>query len=83
MKKYKSGAAINILAGLVMLIPAVVILISAAESFGGVKSFLQYSLLVCGIVYIFALWKTAGDTFALADRHRAFLSFLSVSLFCF
>ena len=54
MKKYKSGAAINILAGLVMLIPAVVILISAAESFGGVRSFLQYSLLVCGIVYIFA-----------------------------
>ncbi len=53
MNKYKSGSATNIFAGLMMLIPAVIILINAAESFGGAKVFLQYALLICGIVYIF------------------------------
>ncbi len=54
MNRYKGGAAINIFAGLIMLIPAVVILLNVADSFGGAKIFLQYSLLICGMVYIFA-----------------------------
>ena len=63
MNRHKNGAAINIFAGLMMLIPAMVLLVNAAESFGGAKIFLQYSLLVCGIIYIFAFVENCRGYF--------------------
>ena len=54
MNRSKSGAAIQILAGMIMLIPSLIILVNAAESFGGVKFVLQFALLICGIIYIFS-----------------------------
>ena len=52
MNKHGNGVAYNIVAGLVMLIPSLVILFDISDLFGGQHIFLQYALLVCGIVYL-------------------------------
>ena len=52
MNKHGNGIAYNIIAGLIMLIPSVVVLFDATTVFGGQKVFMQYALLVCGLVYL-------------------------------
>ncbi len=54
MNRYRSGIAVTIFAGLLMFLPAFIVLFNSAEFLGGTKGFLQYSLLVCGIVYMIA-----------------------------
>ncbi|MBE7056518.1 MAG: hypothetical protein E7388_03645 [Ruminococcaceae bacterium] len=54
MNKYGNGIAYNVMAGLVMLVPAMMILFDGTDFLGGSKVFLQYALLVCGAVYLLA-----------------------------
>lgn len=54
MKKRGNGSVYNIVAGLVMIIPAVVILFDATNFMGGQQIFMQYALLICGLVYLIA-----------------------------
>ncbi len=54
MNKYGNGIAYNILAGLIMLVPSVIVLFDATTVLGGHKVFMQYALLVCGFIYLLA-----------------------------